>query len=189
MKRIDLLKKQRRNFYFNLFLAVLALIVAIGAFRRTSVQVYISPVIYVDEEKQREEEKKQEEKPVDFNTEVKSYIQEVFADDERGQKWALFTAWNEGITFKRGYREFDPHAVNNNDIHANGEVGSFGVWQFAKATYSHWCEPTEDWKTNWKAQTRCARKIWDSGVAFSTWKVNSDKFLEMERTGEWKEIR
>ena len=190
MRINDLLKKQRILIYLNTFLALLALVLAIISIRLSRVEVIVQPAIYVNEQKENQNQIQQnEEEHKSFNDEVRAYISEVFADDSRGARWALFVAWNEGVSFNKGYREFDPNAVNGSDIHADGEVGSYGVWQFGKATYNHWCEPTEDWRTDWKAQTRCAKKLWDKGLAFDTWYNNSQAFLEMERTGNWREIR
>lgn len=151
-------------------------------------QEYLNPVENIDlSVGEYNVELKGEE--IEFNDEVRNYIKEVFNDDPRALKWALFTSWNEGITFKNGHREYDPLAVNGSDKHANGVTGSFGIWQFGKPTYDHWCEKSQSWTSDWKAQTRCAKKIWDSGKAFATWRVNSNAFLQMERTGQWRDVR
>lgn len=102
---------------------------------------------------------------------VESYIRYIFRDDSEGMKWALFTSENEG-----GYRsQWSQH--NPTDLHSSGKVGSFGQFQFGEDTYNDHCEPNVNWKMSWKSQVRCARVIWDKGIAHNTWYLTTNKYL------------
>lgn len=102
---------------------------------------------------------------------VERYIDFVAKGDKAFAEWAKFTANWEG-----GYRE-QYAQVNATDSHSNGEMGSFGQFQFGKGTYEDHCEENANWKMDWKAQTRCAKTIWDKGIAHSTWWNTTNKYL------------
>lgn len=102
---------------------------------------------------------------------VESYIDFVAKGDAKFSSWAKFAANWEG-----GYRsQYDQ--VNATDSHSNGEMGSFGQFQFGRGTYFDHCEPNDNWKMDWKAQTRCSKTIWDKGIAHNTWFNTTNKFL------------
>jgi len=102
---------------------------------------------------------------------VESYIDFVAKGDSQFASWAKFTANWEG-----GYRG-QYEQVNATDSHSNGEVGSYGQFQFGKGTYEDHCEENTNWKMDWKAQTRCAKAIWDKGIAHDTWYNTTNKYL------------
>lgn len=102
---------------------------------------------------------------------VEAYIDFVAQGDMKFADWAKFTANWEG-----GYRsQFEQ--VNASDSHSNGETGSFGQFQFGRGTYSDHCEESDNWKMDWKSQTRCAKTIWDKGIAHDTWFNTTNKYL------------
>lgn len=105
---------------------------------------------------------------------VESYIDFVAQGDLKFADWAKFTANWEG-----GYRS-QYEQVNATDSHSNGEKGSFGQFQFGKGTYDDHCEPSDNWKMDWKAQTRCAKVIWDKGIAHDTWFNTTNKYLSQK---------
>lgn len=102
---------------------------------------------------------------------VEKYIDFVAKGDKKFAEWAKFTANWEG-----GYRS-QYEQVNATDSHSNGELGSYGQFQFGKGTYDDHCEPNSNWKMDWKAQTRCAKTIWDKGMAHNTWWNTTNKYL------------
>ena len=102
---------------------------------------------------------------------VEKYIDFVAKGDIRYSKWAKFAANWEG-----GYRS-QADQENMSDSHSNGDVGSFGQFQFGRGTYFDHCEPNDNWKMDWKAQTRCSKTIWDKGIAHNTWFNTTNKFL------------
>lgn len=103
---------------------------------------------------------------------VESYIEAVGGDDGRFIDWAKFTARHEG-----GYRD-QWSQYNSADSHSNGQTGSWGQFQFGEGTYSDHCEASANWKMDWRAQTRCAKKIWDRSyeLAKNTWWVNTNRW-------------
>lgn len=102
---------------------------------------------------------------------VEAYIDFVAKGDSAFADWAKFTANWEG-----GYRS-QYEQVNATDSHSNGEKGSFGQFQFGRGTYEDHCEESGNWKMDWKAQTRCAKVIWDKGIAHNTWWNTTNKYL------------
>jgi len=102
---------------------------------------------------------------------VEAYIDFVAQGDSTFADWAKFTASWEG-----GYRSQDSQR-NMADSHSNGEIGSFGQFQFGKGTYADHCEDSTNWQMDWKAQTRCAKAIWDKGIAHDTWWNTTNKYL------------
>lgn len=102
---------------------------------------------------------------------VESYIDFVAKGDTRFSQWAKFAANYEG-----GYQS-QLAQQNWADSHSNGDKGSFGQFQFGKGTYEDHCEPNKNWQMDWKAQTRCAKTIWDKGIAHSTWFNTTNKYL------------
>lgn len=102
---------------------------------------------------------------------VEAYIDFVAKGDSAFADWAKFTAKHEGNYISQDYQR------NMNDHHDNGDVGSFGQFQFGKGTYKDRCEPNDNWQMDWKAQTRCAKKIWDMGEAHDRWVNTTNKYL------------
>lgn len=108
----------------------------------------------------------------DWNREcVEDYIEFVGRGDTRFVEWAKFTANYEG-----GYNS-QLAQQNWADSHSNGDKGSFGQFQFGKGTYDDHCEDSSNWQMDWKAQTRCAKTIWDKGIAHDTWFNTTNKYL------------
>lgn len=102
---------------------------------------------------------------------VEAYIEFVGKSDTRFIEWAKFAANYEG-----GYSS-QLAQQNWSDSHSNGEKGSFGQFQFGKGTYEDHCEESSNWQMDWKAQTRCAKVIWDKGIAHDTWFNTTNKYL------------
>jgi hypothetical protein len=107
---------------------------------------------------------------------VEAYIEEVGGDDKVFISWAKYVSAHEG-----GYKsQFDQ--ANYKDIHvtASGEVfvGSFGQFQFGEPTYKSNCEESKNWKMDWRAQTRCAKKLFDQGSYKSHWLNNTNGWLD-----------
>lgn len=114
----------------------------------------------------------------DWNREcVEAYIEFVGQSDTRFIDWAKYTALHEG-----GYRS-QLSQQNWADSHSNGDKGSFGQFQFGKGTYFDHCEESENWQMDWKAQTRCAKAIWDKGIAHNTWWNTTNKYLSEKGLG------
>lgn len=101
---------------------------------------------------------------------VEAYIEFVGEDDTSFIEWAKYTASWEG-----GYHS-QLSQQNWQDSHGS-EKGSFGQFQFGKPTYDQYCEDSTNWQMDWKAQTRCAKKIWDKGIAHNTWFNTTNKYL------------
>lgn len=107
---------------------------------------------------------------------VEAYIDEVADGDERFAVWAKFAASKEGGYISQFYQ------WNKTDSHSDGRQGSFGQFQFGQGTYEDHCEPNDNWQMDWRAQTRCAKKIWDSGYSLvkNTWYLTT---IAWERQG------
>lgn len=101
---------------------------------------------------------------------VEAYIEFVGENDTSFIKWAKYTANWEG-----GYHS-QLSQQNWQDSHGS-EKGSFGQFQFGKPTYDQYCEDSANWQMDWRAQTRCAKKIWDKGIAHNTWFNTTNKYL------------
>lgn len=102
---------------------------------------------------------------------VEAYIDFVAKGNTAFADWAKFVSLHEG-----GYRS-QLSQQNWADSHSNGDKGSFGQFQFGKGTYFDHCEESENWQMDWKAQTRCAKAIWDKGIAHNTWWNNTNRYL------------
>lgn len=102
---------------------------------------------------------------------VEAYIDFVAKGNTAFADWAKFVSLHEG-----GYKS-QLSQQNWADSHSNGEKGSFGQFQFGKGTYFDHCEESDNWQMDWKAQTRCAKTIWDKGIAHNTWWNTTNKYL------------
>lgn len=104
---------------------------------------------------------------------VEAYIDEIAEGDKLFSSWAKFAANNEG-----GFgSQFDQ--ANYSDVHTSGKIGSFGQFQFGEDTYKANCEATKNWKMDWKAQARCAKKLFDEGSYKSHWFNTTNAWLEV----------
>lgn len=101
---------------------------------------------------------------------VEAYIEFVARGDKRFIDWAKFAAnWEGGYSSQLAQQNWA-------DSHGS-EKGSFGQFQFGKPTYDQYCEANSNWQMDWKAQTRCAKKIWDLGLAHDKWVNTTNKYL------------
>lgn len=103
---------------------------------------------------------------------VDAYIDEIAGENKLFASWGKFAANNEG-----GYADQFSQA-NYSDVHENGKIGSFGQFQFGEDTYKANCETSRNWKMDWKAQARCAKKLFEQGSYKSHWFNTTNAWLQ-----------